>query len=90
MAIEIITKEDLNEFRLLLLQDIKAIIDKPNDSASKWLKSNQVRQMLGISPNTLQNLRINGSIKYSKIGSIFYYKQQDIQNILEGKKSGKA
>lgn len=40
--------------------------------------------MLEISPGTLQTLRTNGTIRYSKIGGIFYYKYKDILKILNG------
>jgi hypothetical protein len=86
MAAEIITKDDLNEFRELLLNDFKALLQgkQPQENA-KWLKSYQVKNMLKISPGTLQNLRVNGTIRYTKIGGILYYKQEDIQRLLEGK-----
>jgi hypothetical protein len=42
---------------------------KPGQGQSKqWLKSVDVRKMLNISPGTLQNLRINGTLRYTKIG----------------------
>jgi hypothetical protein len=86
MAAEIINKDDLNEFRELLLNDFKALLQgkQPQENA-KWLKSYQVKNMLKISPGTLQNLRVNGTIRYTKIGGILYYKQEDIQRLLEGK-----
>jgi hypothetical protein len=86
MAAEIITKDDLNEFRELLLNDFKALLQgKQAQENAKWLKSYQVKNMLKISPGTLQNLRVNGTIRYTKIGGILYYKQEDIQRLLEGK-----
>lgn len=36
------------------------------------------------SPGTLQNLRINGTLNFTRIGSIIYYKQEDINKLLEG------
>jgi hypothetical protein len=48
----------------------------------QWLKSAEVRQLLKISPGTLQNLRVNGTLRYSKVGSIIYYKYDDILKIL--------
>ena len=86
MAVEIITKADLEEFRLKLLEDIKTLLGGQHDEPKKWLKSYQVRNLLKISPGTLQNLRINGTLSYSKVGSIFYYKYEDIQKLLEGTK----
>jgi predicted site-specific integrase-resolvase len=58
---------------------------QPGEGQSKkWLKSNEVRKLLNISPGTLQNLRINGTLRYTKMGSIIYYKQEDINKVLEG------
>jgi len=88
MAAEIITKEDLNEFRLQLLNDIKGLLGKPTGEPAKWLKSYQVKNMLKISPGTLQNLRVNGTLRYTKIGGILYYKLEDIQKVLEGNTKG--
>ena len=82
MATEIITKEDLNEFRHLLLNDIKELVSAKTEQ-KEWLKSPEVRQLLKISPGTLQNLRINGTLRFTKIGSIIYYSQHDIQKLLE-------
>jgi len=83
MAVEIITLEDLNEFRSLLLNDLKEIIySKPNPS-KQWLKSSEVRKLLNISPGTLQNLRINGTLSYNKIGGTIYYKYEEITKMLE-------
>lgn len=84
MATEIITKEDLNEFREKLIEDIKQLLGKSPAEPKKWLKSYQVRNMLKISPGTLQNLRVNGTLKYTKIGGILYYGYEDIQKLLEG------
>lgn len=84
MAAEIITKEDLNEFREILLSDIKALLGKSPDDQPKWLKSYQVKNLLKISPGTLQNLRVNGTLRYTKIGGILYYKYEDIMQVLEG------
>jgi len=86
MAAEIITKEDLNEFRERLLNDIKNLLGKPSEEPKKWLKSYQVKNMLRISPGTLQNLRVNGTLGFTKIGGIIYYKYEDIIKMMDGKK----
>jgi hypothetical protein len=39
--------------------------------------------MLGISRGTLQNLRINRSLPYTKLGGIMFYNYEDIEKILE-------
>nr|WP_298655842.1 helix-turn-helix domain-containing protein [uncultured Flavobacterium sp.] len=82
MAVQIITIEDLNEFRSLLLNDLKEIINSKPQQSKQWLKSNEVRKLLNISPGTLQNLRINGTLTYTKIGGIIFYNYDDINKML--------
>jgi len=86
MAVQIITIEDLNEFRSQLLNDLKEIIQSNPQQPKQWLKSNEVRKLLNISPGTLQNLRINGTLSYTKIGGIMYYNHSDIDKLLNGNK----
>lgn len=82
-AIELITKDDLKNFKSELLTEIKAML-KPSEGESKrWLKSSEVKKLLSISPGTLQNLRINGTLRYTKMGGILYYKSEDIQKIMD-------
>ena len=49
---QIITREDLNEFRSLLLTDLKEIFNTKSQAQKKWLKSNEVRKLLNISSGT--------------------------------------
>ncbi|QQT24498.1 helix-turn-helix domain-containing protein [Sphingobacterium spiritivorum] len=88
-TIEFITKEDLQKFKAELLVDIKDILRKPRllESNKEWLKSYEVREILKISPSTLQTLRINGTLPYSKIGGLMYYKNDDIKRLLENNRS---
>ncbi len=86
MAVNIITKEDLTEFRFQLLDDLKNIIHTKPSKQKQWLKSSEVRTLLKISPGTLQNLRINGTLSFTRIGSIIYYNYDDIEHLLEGNK----
>ncbi|WP_199736816.1 helix-turn-helix domain-containing protein [Flavobacterium sp. LB2P53] len=83
---QLITMEDLNEFRSLLLNDLKGIIQSKPLQQKQWLKSPEVRKLLNISPGTLQNLRINGTLSYTKIGGTIYYANQDIDKVLENNK----
>lgn len=88
MHIDITTKQDLEEFRKTLLQDIKTLLEQNGagfNTSKQWLKSSEVRKMLSISPGTLQSFRIRGLLKYSKVGSTFFYKAEDVQKMLEGK-----
>lgn len=80
-----ITKDDLNDFKKDLLQEIRQMIRPEEGQGKKWLKSIEVRKLLNISPGTLQNLRINGTLRFTKIGGMLYYKLEDIHKLLEGK-----
>lgn len=84
MAAEIITKEDLQEFGQQLLNQIKGLLGQAVEEPKKWLKSYQVKNMLKISDNTLQTLRDNGTIPFTKIGGILYYSIDDINRVLSG------
>src|SRR5574343_1064702 len=89
MATNIITSEDLEQFKWEFLELIKEHIDMRLGKVTtvieerQWLKSHQVQRMLGISPGTLQTLRINGTIPYTKVGGIIFYDKKDIQQIME-------
>jgi hypothetical protein len=72
MNVELLTKEDLKNFKTELLNDIREMIKPGAGQSKQWLKSNEVRKMLSISPGTLQNLRINGTLRYTKIGGMMY------------------
>lgn len=86
MAIEVITREDLNEFRTLLLSDLNTMFNSKPQQQKLWLKSNEVRKLLNISPGTLQNLRVNGTLTYTKIGGILYYSSNDLEKVIESNK----
>jgi hypothetical protein len=58
---------------------------KPKDQ-KLWLKSNEVRKLLNISAGTLQNLRVNGTLTYTKIGGILYYSSNDLEKVIETNK----
>lgn len=76
----LITKADLAEFHKALIAELKEIINH-NPQPQKWIRSAEVRKMMTISPGTLQTLRINGTLSFTKIGSIHYYKYEDVIKI---------
>ncbi len=87
MSATIITTEDLREFKMELLDDIKELLKNQSGQVTKkWLKSPEVRELLSVSPGTLQNLRINGTLPYTKVGGIIYYDYQEIVQVMENNK----
>ena len=59
---ELITKADLEQLKTEIKDIIISLIDDAF-SKNKWLKSNDIQKMLGVSSGTLKNLRLNGPIK---------------------------
>ena len=78
MRIEILTREDLLEFKSELIEEIKQTIKMDDAQPKQWLRSSEVKKLLKISAGTLQNLRIKGMLPYEKVGGIFYYAYTDI------------
>jgi len=80
---QIITSEDLVDFKLDLLDEIKSIFKEIKDhGGKKWLRSRDVKERLGISHGTLQNLRTNGALPYTKVGGVIFYDQDDITKMI--------
>ena len=47
-----------------------------------WIDNQDVMNILHISPRTLQTLRSNGTLPYSRINGKIYYRRHDIKKIL--------
>jgi hypothetical protein len=83
MAIEVITKDDLQSFRMQLLNDIRQLLIPQEAKLIKpWLKNNEVKKLLGISSNTIQRLRIAGKLRSTKVGGVHYYQYEEIERLL--------
>lgn len=83
MPTEIVTTDDLREFKIELLKEFKQLLAVHHGQPTKkWLKSFEVRKLLGISPGTLQNLRVNGTLAYTKIGGVIFYDSEEIQKMM--------
>lgn len=83
MEIEIVTKQDLCAFRIHLINDIKQLLQSCSAKTEKqWLKNSDVKELLKISSNSIQRLRISGKLKSSKVGGIHYYRYEDIESLL--------
>jgi len=78
---EIVTKADLLQVKTDILVALNEVMNRGNVS-QKWMKSHEVMEMLGLSSSGLQNLRINGTIPYTKLGGVIYYSKDDISKIL--------
>jgi hypothetical protein len=83
MPTKITLTDDLREFKIDLLNELRKMVKEHNDQPVKeWLISNEVCNLLDISSVTLQNWRDNGTLPYTIIGGVISYNYQDIKNIL--------
>ena len=84
---QIVTTTDLVEFKKDLLQELsKILVENFKPGAKKWLKSAEVRKLLKISPGTLQSMRINGELPFTKVGGMIFYEYQDIHKMFNRNK----
>jgi len=70
------------------IKSIKACLNQSNKTRfdffnETWIDGQDVMLALHISKRTLQTLRNNGVLPYSRINGKFYYKVSDIENLLE-------
>ncbi|MBZ4036760.1 helix-turn-helix domain-containing protein [Flavobacterium sp. 17A] len=89
MNVDLITRDDLEILKKELLEEIRKYQQynrKHGQEPRVWLKSYEVRKLLNISPGTLQNLRVNGTLPYNKIGGLMFYHYEDIQKLMDGKR----
>ena len=80
---EIATKADVNEI-LIAIEKLKSSIGI-NKVEQKFLRSADVRKMLNVSDSTLQRLRISGALKSKKVNGTWFYKFEDVLNIMDTK-----
>lgn len=88
---EPLTKEDLRQFKIQLLYEIRQILDekmKPALSGTnpEWIRSKSVRIFMNMSPSTLQNLRITGKVRFKKVLGSYYYNFEDLKKLFENEK----
>lgn len=79
-----VTRTDLDQFKLELVHEIRQLFREAEGTPGKrWLKSQEVRKLLGIGHGTLHRMRTNGQLPYTPIGGVFYYDWEDVQAMLE-------
>ena len=90
-ASEYLTKEDLQQFRPIILSDLRSFFTAeilpmlqayvPGEK-KQWLRTKEVVKMLGVSATTVQNMRISKTLKCTKVGGVIYYNIDDIDLLL--------
>lgn len=87
---QLLTQGDLADFKDEMLNEFKHMLKECiGEPGKKWLKSCEVKKLLGISHGFLQNLRDSGTLPFTKIGGALYYDYQDIQQMMSARKNFK-
>jgi len=91
MSDDVVTKEDLKQFSLLLLDKIEILLEKSrfvkneaNDP--EWIKSKSVRKLLDISAGSVQNLRTTQKVRFKKVLGSYYYNRKDLEKLFADEK----
>ena len=85
---EIVTKEDLRQFGLLLLDNIRTVMRESTNKQTEslqpeWLKSKAVRKLLDISGGSVQNLRMTQKVRFKKVLGSYYYNKEDLLKLFK-------
>ena len=86
---QLITKDDFRTLKSEIVDEIKRLFQSPSEQ-KEWMKSADVMTMLGCSPGTLQNLRVNGTLPFTKMGGTIYYSRNDVMKVFENNKKNAA
>ena len=81
-ANDLLTRKDLLQFEQSLIDKISELLKIKKPQEQEWLRSRDVKKLLGISSGTLQSMRIRKVLPFSKLNGSIFYSMEDIQNIL--------
>lgn len=82
-TVTFVTPDDLEEFRIKLLEDIKQLLaEKYQKPMRRWIKSHEAMRILTVAPITLQRLRNDGTLPFTRMGRTIYYDFNDIEALL--------
>jgi hypothetical protein len=75
--------EELSKDFTLIKEYIMSVKQSKPSLNDAWMDGQEVMLLLKISKRTLQSMRDNGTLPFSRINGKFYYKIVDIQLMLE-------
>ena len=71
-----------NGQQLVSTNNVSTNNDCPDNQLENWLDNQDVMQALHISLRSLQTLRSNGTLPYSRINNKIYYRRCDVEKLL--------
>lgn len=81
MAVNILTTDDLKQFKEDLFLELRQVFGKQTKQR-EWLRTKEVCRMIGVSLSKLQYMRDNGEIKFTRIGGTIFYNADEINKLL--------
>lgn len=81
---ELPTVAELYELEERLYNRISSLFELSKPKA--WLRTSELKKILGITDSTAQHLRNTGALPCSKINGTYYYKYEDIVDLMERNK----
>lgn len=86
MAVNILTTDDLKQFKEDLFLELRQVLGKQTkQDATKqreWLRTKEVCRMIGVSLSKLQYMRDNNEIKFTRIGGTLFYNADEVNKLL--------
>jgi hypothetical protein len=86
-SVDLITAADLHTFKQELLKEISTLLKTNKPQEQQWLRSRDIKKLLGISSGTLQTMRINGTLPFTKLNGSLFYSYSDVMEALNKNKS---
>lgn len=84
MKLELATIQDLHEAKNEILDKLTELLEaKQATNKKEWLKTSEIKEQLGISNGTLQNMRISGLLHPKKILGSYYYSSKEIDKLFQ-------
>jgi hypothetical protein len=83
------TQDDIAQLKTDLRKDFRDLLQETfgNLPTKRWLKSSDVKKILGISHGFLQALKDEGALPFTKLGGAIYYDYQDIIQMMAANKN---
>lgn len=80
MNLNVVTADDLKMLKDEIIKEVKKCFKEPKDEI-EWLKTSDVKKILGCSEGTLCNLRASGMLPYSKINGTIYISKSELNKL---------
>ena len=87
MKIAILSDIEIQEFRKQILQDLIDFFSIEIPAENRWIKTAEVKKILGCSVTTIHNYKNAGILSYTKIGGTIYYDKEGVLDLLNSKRN---